>query len=161
MHEGASGRDGPSGPSRAVDSVAVIQLIYSSTASAPFSAEALRTLLMRARTKNTTVEISGMLLHVDGAFFQVLEGEPAEVNALFARLRGDQRHCKVLMLLQREIAARNFPDWSMGFFDASGRGASLTGYRRTSGFADLLGDTATILRAVDDFRDGRWRSMSI
>ena len=144
-----------------VDSIAVIQLIYSSAATKPFSAEALRALLVRARAHNTTAEISGMLLHVDGVFFQVLEGEPAPVRALFAQISKDDRHRNVLLLLEHEIAARNFPDWSMGFFDASGRGASLPGYRRTSGFADLVGDTATILRAVGEFRDGRWRSLAL
>ncbi len=139
----------------------MIQLIYSSTAVRPFSAEALRALLMRARANNTAIDVSGMLLHVDGAFFQVLEGEPAVIDTLFARISKDERHCKVLRLLQHEIAARNFPDWSMGFFDASGRGGSLIGYRRTSGFADLFGDTATILHAVNDFRDGRWRTLSL
>jgi Sensors of blue-light using FAD len=139
----------------------VIQLIYSSNAVKPFSPEVLRTLLVRARAHNTTTRISGMLLHVDGAFLQVLEGDVGVVHALFARIGGDTRHAKVVLLLQHEIATRNFPDWSMGFFDASGRGASLPGYRRNAGFADLLGDTARITRVVADFRDGRWRSLAV
>jgi hypothetical protein len=151
---------GASWPRNPVDSIAVIQLIYSSAATTAFSAEALRTLLLRARAHNTTEAISGMLLHVDGAFFQVLEGEPAAVRRLFAKISGDHRHTKVLLLLEREITARNFPDWSMGFFDASGRGSLLPGYRKTSGFADLLGDTAMIQRTVTEFRDGRWRSIA-
>jgi hypothetical protein len=139
----------------------MIQLIYSSNAVQPFSPEALRKLLVSARTRNTTAGISGMLLHVDGAFLQILEGDAKRVRALFSRIGGDARHHKVVLLLEREIATRNFPDWSMGFFDGSGHSAALTGYRKTAGFADLLGDTARITRVVADFRDGRWRSLAV
>ncbi len=138
----------------------VIQLLYSSTASRPFSFEALRTLLVGARSRNTAAEVSGMLLHVDGAFLQVLEGEPEPVMALFTRIGGDPRHQRVRLLRNLDITARNFGDWSMGFFDASGKGAALPGYRQTTGFADLLGDTAMIARVVTEFRDGRWRSLA-
>jgi len=148
-------------PRRRSIRTAVIHLIYSSAATSPFTSEALRTLLVRARDHNTTADVSGMLLHVDGAFLQVLEGMPQVVHALFTRISADPRHARVLLLLSQEIQARNFPDWSMGFFDASGRGAMLPGYRRNTGFADLVGDTAQITRVVADFRSGRWRSLAV
>jgi hypothetical protein len=88
-------------PLGAVDSITVIQLIYASTATKAFSAEALRALPTKARAHNTTEDISGMLLHVDGAFFQVLEGEATAVHRLFAKIAGDDRHSKVLLLLER------------------------------------------------------------
>jgi len=135
----------------------MLQLVYTSTATSPFSAEALRRLLELARRRNTAADISGLLLHVDGAFLQTLEGDPVVVRALYARIEADRRHASVLTLLVRDIAERNFPDWSMGFFDASGRASSALGYRATSGFADLRGDKSTILRILRDFRDGRWR----
>jgi len=139
----------------------VIQLIYSSVATAPFSPDALRALLVRARARNTTAEVSGMLLHVDGAFLQVLEGDAPVLDALFHRIGADPRHKRVLLLLSQDLPERNFSDWSMGFFDASGRGAALPGYRQSAGFADLVGDTAKIRRVVADFRDGRWRSLAV
>jgi len=139
----------------------VIQLIYSSNAVKPFSPEALRRLLVGARAHNTGAKISGMLLHVNGSFLQVLEGDARPVEALFTRIGIDTRHGKVVILLRHEIKARNFPDWSMGFFDASGQNAELQGYRETTGFAGLLGDTARIRRIVGEFRDGRWRSLAV
>jgi len=138
----------------------VIQLVYSSSATIPFDAAALRELLTRARAHNTAAGVSGVLLHVDGSFLQVLEGEPAPVHWLLARIEADRRHKRVLKLVERDITERNFPDWSMGFFDASGHAASVIGYRTTTGFADLMGDTATLLRVVTDFRDGRWRTLA-
>ena len=138
----------------------MIQLVYTSTAAVPFGAATLRELLAAARMHNMGVGISGLLLHVDGSFLQVLEGEPTIVRALVARIEADRRHKRFLTLAVRDITERNFPDWSMGFFDASGRASSEIGYRKTTGFADLMGDTATILRVVADFRDGRWRALA-
>jgi hypothetical protein len=135
-------------------------MVYSSAAVEPFSPEALRTLLALARTRNTAAAVTGMLLHVDSVFLQVLEGEPEVVTALYTKIGADPRHTRMLLLLSQDIKSRNFPDWSMGFFDASGRGSAIPGYRRNAGFADLVGDTGKIMRVVADFRDGRWRSLS-
>lgn len=66
----------------------------------------------------------------------------------------------MIKLVARDIAERNFPDWSMGFFDGSGRASSLDGYRAGTGFADLVGDSAAVLRIVRDFREGRWRALA-
>ena len=152
---------GLTGTASSVDTVEVNQLVYTSVATAPFSPDALRTLLNRARANNTAAGVSGMLLHVDGTFLQVLEGSDDTVHKLYTDIGKDPRHNRVLMLLTREIGERNFPDWSMGFFDASGTGTSLPGYRRTAGFTDLVGDTSTIVRVVSDFRTGRWRSLAV
>ncbi|MEO8700343.1 MAG: BLUF domain-containing protein [Kofleriaceae bacterium] len=138
----------------------MLQLIYASGATKPFTAESLRTLLVAARTNNTGAGVSGMLLHVDGAFLQVLEGEAAVVEALYTRIGKDPRHARVVRLLAREVPERNFADWSMGFFDASGRATEIAGYRPTAGFSDLIGDPKQLLRIVDQFRDGRWRSLA-
>ena len=138
----------------------MIQLMYSSSALARFTDDGLRGLLKLARERNTVADVSGMLLHVDGSFFQVLEGEPAVIDRLFARIAADRRHARVVKLLVRDIEARNFPDWSMGFFDGSGRAAAVPGYRADNGFGDLIGDTRTVLRIVEDFRSGRWRTLA-
>ncbi len=138
----------------------MIQLVYASAATRPFTADGLRDLLSRARATNTTLDISGMLLHVDGAFLQVLEGDADAVARLYEHIAKDRRHSRVIRLVTRDVAVRNFPDWSMGFFDGSGRAAALAGYRASAGFADLLGDSATVVKIVHDFRDGRWRSLA-
>ena len=132
----------------------MIQLVYASTAIKSFSTEELRVLLVRARYHNAAVGITGMLVHVDGTFLQVLEGEAEIVHRLFISLAADYRHHRILLLLMREIAERHF-DASLGFFDASGRGGSLPGYRSATGFADLIGDPTSIVRVVSEVRSGR------
>ncbi len=135
----------------------MIQLVYASQARVRFTGEALRELLVTARARNTPQGITGCLLHIDGAFLQVLEGDPGAVTALFERIARDPRHVHVLTLVTREIEAAQFPDWSMGFVDASGRASSIAGYRPQVGFRDLMGDSKGILQIIASFREGRWR----
>ena len=59
---------------------ALMHLIYSSAATQVFTPEDLAALLALARKKNASLAVTGMLLHIDGSFLQVLEGEPEAVD---------------------------------------------------------------------------------
>ncbi|CAN5790879.1 hypothetical protein BH11MYX2_BH11MYX2_07760 [soil metagenome] len=136
----------------------MFQLVYTSVATTAFTADLLRKLLVGARANNTGLGVSGMLLHVEGSFLQVLEGERAVVDALYVKIGTDRRHARVSVLVSREVTERNFPDWSMGFVDATAKAASTVGYRAGVGFADLAGDADKVMKIIADFRDGRWRA---
>jgi hypothetical protein len=56
-----------------------------------------------------------MLLLVNNAFVQVIEGPHMHMDTLFRRITTDPRHSGVQCLVREEITARHFPDWSMGF----------------------------------------------
>jgi len=139
----------------------LIQFIYVSAAKNLFSPAELRELLRLARIKNQRLEVTGMLLYHQGSFLQVLEGPPSTVKPLLETIERDQRHQKMMLLLRREIEVRNFADWKMGFVDVAAQSESLPGFRdyfkSHSSFLDLLGDSKTIERVVDGFRDGQWR----
>ena len=114
-----------------------------------------------ARIKNQRLDVTGMLLYHQGSFLQVLEGPAAAVDPLLATIGADQRHHKLMLLLRREIEARNFADWKMGFVDVAAQTQALPGFRdyfkSHSSFLDLLGEPKTVERVVDGFRDGQWR----
>lgn len=93
----------------------MFSLIYVSVATQPFSTAELVTLLEQARRNNSKSDITGMLLYKDGNFLQVLEGDEKKVGALQHRISRDPRHHKMFTLAQGTCAAREFPDWSMGF----------------------------------------------
>ena len=139
----------------------LIKLIYASAATKLFSPADLRELLRRARLKNERLDITGMLLYHQGSFLQVLEGPAAAVNPLLETITLDQRHNKLMLLLRREIEARNFADWKMGFVDVAAQSQSLPGFRdylkSHSSFLDLLDEPKTVERVLDGFRDGQWR----
>ena len=56
-----------------------------------------------------------LLLYADGNVMQVLEGEKAVVLELFQTIKLDKRHSGIFVLVEQEIAARQFASWSMGF----------------------------------------------
>jgi hypothetical protein len=136
----------------------MLQLVYCSQATTVFTDAALRTLLVKARANNTPLGITGCLLHVEGSFLQTLEGAADRVNAVFEKISRDRRHDRVLKLLVRDIEDAQFPDWSMGFVDGSGRANAIEGYRSHNGFGDLAGDATRVRQIVDGFRAGRWRA---
>jgi hypothetical protein len=139
----------------------LIQLIYVSAAKNLFTPAELRELLRLARIKNQRLDVTGMLLYHQGSFLQVLEGPASAVNPLLETIDHDQRHHKLMLLLRREIEARNFADWKMGFVDVAAQSKALPGFRdyfnSHSSFLDLQGEPKTIERVVDGFRGGQWR----
>ena len=92
-------------------------LSYASVAITPFSSATLQELLLTSRRNNLQLGITGMLLYRDGEFMQVLEGEQAAVQALYARIARDPRHQRITTILEGTTDAQHFPDWSMGFRD--------------------------------------------
>jgi len=91
------------------------QLIYVSQSRANWGEAELDRLLTRARIRNGARGITGMLLYVEGSFIQSLEGPAAAVAPLIDRIRADKRHWHVRCLVDREVATRDFADWSLGF----------------------------------------------
>jgi hypothetical protein len=92
-------------------------VVYVSSASQPFSKAALLDLLEKARSKNSSLGVTGMLLFKDGNFMQVLEGEQETVKNLAKTIERDPRHKDFILLIQGTSEQRFFSDWSMGFRD--------------------------------------------
>jgi hypothetical protein len=64
---------------------------------------------------NKRRSITGMLLYADGSILQVLEGEKEVVQEAFRIIELDERHSGIFVLIEQEIATRQFASWSMGF----------------------------------------------
>lgn len=92
-------------------------IVYVSSAAQAFSRAELLDILAKSRANNTQLGVTGMLLYKDGNIIQVLEGEESVVQKLYAKIASDVRHQGLITLVQGTIAARQFPDWSMGFYD--------------------------------------------
>jgi hypothetical protein len=92
----------------------LIHLVY---ASRPFGYDEamLRGILMDARRCNVRDGITGALICRDDLFLQMLEGPEDRVAAAFARIRRDDRHVEVQLLLAETIAPerRLFGQWAM------------------------------------------------
>jgi hypothetical protein len=91
------------------------QLVYVSAASWAMSNAELNEILDASRRNNRRSAVTGMLLHIDRGFLQVLEGPKAAVEEIFARIKRDSRHNALRVLIEQETEGRQFGDWSMGF----------------------------------------------
>lgn len=95
--------------------MALHEIVYVSLASREMSQAELLTLLDEARVHNEAHGITGLLLYHGYEFLQLLEGERADVEALFAAIHGDERHQQVYTLWEGPLLARSFERWAMGF----------------------------------------------
>ena len=116
-------------------------LVYASTATHPFSNADLLELLRRAREKNETLSITGLLLYRKGRFMQALEGEEGAVRSLYAAISQDPSHHHVSTLLAVPMAERIFPHWAMGFKSADEPGTeAVPGYDPAPEFPPISTD---------------------
>ncbi|MEH6756655.1 MAG: BLUF domain-containing protein [Parasphingorhabdus sp.] len=62
---------------------------------------------------NRLSDLTGSLVFVDGAFIQILEGPPDEVEKTFERICCDFRHVDVRLIDFINVSERLFEDWDM------------------------------------------------
>jgi len=93
--------------------MALYQLIYLSELAADESV--LSGIHSHAVRNNTAHTVTGMLIYANGRFLQMLEGERKDVLHTYERIQQDPRHRHVSLVLQRDISARLFSHWNMGF----------------------------------------------
>jgi hypothetical protein len=107
------------------------RLVYSSEAAPGLAPAELEGMLAESRVRNKAHGISGVLVFVDGAFLQVLEGEKDDVLELMARIDRDPRHRGVKVFYEQDVEERAFASWSMAYLSPSAadvaRWASLEG----------------------------------
>jgi len=138
----------------------LVHCIYASSAVSTMTTDELKALLAVCRTNNERLGHTGMLLHAEGSFFQVLEGAADVVDATYAKILLDPRHTRVTKIVREPIASRSFPEWSMGLYRMSERElrgvVGANDFFRRAGQSERLyvGRAKELLRS---FRDGKWR----
>ena len=90
-------------------------LIYVSKESKKLNEDEINQILKTSWSNNSDNNVTGMLLYVEGRFFQVLEGEIEVIDKLFATISKDSRHTNVVVVDQGELDKRIFENWKMKF----------------------------------------------
>jgi hypothetical protein len=134
----------------------IIQIIYTSTAVAPFSTEQLKALLTKARKHNHSLHISGMLVYDDGFFIQVLEGPENAVNELFSLIEKDPRHNKIRLLFRQQLTEKEYEEWSMGFVDTSSL-SQQEGFIPYRTLRKTIQNKTRAKNLIQMFQEGKWR----
>ena len=93
------------------------QIVYFSTAAGRQDAMTIAGVLAVSRNHNLREKVTGLLVAGGHRYLQIVEGPATIVDALMARIRADQRHLGLTVLVNRKIAARSFAGWSMAYFD--------------------------------------------
>jgi EAL domain-containing protein (putative c-di-GMP-specific phosphodiesterase class I) len=142
----------------------LIHLIYASVATQKFDNEQIKELLLQSRAANERIGVTGLLLHSDGNFFQILEGAAAEVDKLFAKIDADPRHAQVTVIFREPIRRRSFAGWTMGFASTSPQElATVHGlndfFLGGSCFHQL--DSGRAKKLLTAFSKGRWHTKPI
>jgi hypothetical protein len=97
----------------------MLVIVYVSSATSKLSDAELLALQEQSQKKNEQLGVTGILLHKDGDFMQLFEGPDEAVRNLAKSIYADKRHHHIIQLLERPIAERTFPEWSMQFQDVS------------------------------------------
>jgi hypothetical protein len=111
----------------------MLSIVYMSAARRGFTDDDLAVLLMNSRASNAQHGLTGMLIHRDGRFMQLLEGPDAEVVARYAKIVDDPRHTDVVLLAEEHTDTRRFPAWTMAYDPTIDLGADTL-----PGFDDFL-----------------------
>lgn len=92
----------------------LFRLIYFSSAQPDISNQNIEEIVDVSRKNNEKLNISGMLLFINNKFIQVLEGSKKDVAEIFDKIKSDNRHTDIQVILKGYTNERSFPNWSMG-----------------------------------------------
>ncbi|WP_010540020.1 BLUF domain-containing protein [Dietzia alimentaria] len=137
---------------RSGDAGGLKYLVYTSEAARKMLPADLESILFTSRKHNMETGITGALLYRNTTFIQFLEGPPAEIDALMDRIRIDDRHNDVRVLLVEAASERSFGDWKMGFgIPKETQATGVDGVRDS--FTDLTGGAGydVVRQAAEDF----------
>lgn len=97
----------------------IFHMAYISQANEELGYNDIDEILITARINNPSCEITGVLIHSDGYFVQLLEG-PSEktVKQALARIITDERHSHLRVIGEWFSASRFFDHTPMGFCDS-------------------------------------------
>ena len=119
------------------------RIIYASVATKAFSTEELQSLTDNCGLNNLRAQTTGVLFYNGQGFLQALEGDDADLHVLLARLKNDTRHGDFKLIDHSPIAARQWPNWSLGYASSEGyNGVVADRYAAGDGRIDLQSLTA-------------------
>ena len=126
-------------------------IVYSSVATRAFGAADLAGLLRVSRHNNAASDLTGLLLHRNGRFLQVLEGPAQTVHERMTHIAADSRHTAVRILIEERTQQRQFPSWTMRWQSVSDtQSDEVPGFERTFAEIGQDADPAGTVRATKE-----------
>jgi hypothetical protein len=96
----------------------IFRLVYISEAHHEVCYTDLENILFSARNRNSKLDITGILIHKDDFFIQLLEGSESHVKEVLSLIIKDRRHKHLRVIKEwTSETPRYFEKWSMSFVD--------------------------------------------
>ena len=131
---------------------------YVSRFAAPLSARDVEGIVDDSQRRNAGVGVTGALLTFGDVFMQFLEGPPAAVAAVLARIAIDPRHRDLVVLRRGDVDRRIFGEWSMRLLDVGDDARRETAPLLTR-IESVAQCTALPTSALHDLDDLLWRTI--
>jgi hypothetical protein len=93
----------------------ILQIVYTSSAADGFPECELSELRKQWRSSNEKRDIGSVLVHFDGSFLQLLEGERSMVEAVYKLIREDCRHTQITHVGREIVRDRSFDGLSLAY----------------------------------------------
>lgn len=92
----------------------LFRLVYISARDPLCSDEDIQQILAVSRRNNSPIGITGLLLHSDMRFLQILEGGKKDIKSTYQRIAKDPRHSDSKLVYFEPVKERYFSEWHMG-----------------------------------------------
>jgi len=73
-------------------------------------------LVSTAHQNNKQLGLTGVLFYENDHFFQTIEGKESNLRKIYTAIEKDNRHNRIIKLIDEPIRARTFNDWSLETF---------------------------------------------
>lgn len=134
----------------------IYRKVYVSSAAPNVTMTDVQAILTSSRRNNLNSDLSGLLIHHEGSFFQVLEGGHDDLMTCYGRILNDPRHTNIRLLAKGTASHRAFPNWKMGYAEPTElSSASQSTLVEITNLADRAtterGDNDRVHRLIDNF----------
>ncbi len=90
-------------------------ICYVSNSKINLTTKELQKLFYSAKKNNLKHKISGILIHDNGNFFQIIEGSKKNIKKIYKKIAQDKRHHHVIELINQSIKQRVFKEYETEF----------------------------------------------
>jgi len=91
------------------------RLVYTSVRKQSCDEDCIKDILASCIKNNNALNVTGILIHTNDRFLQILEGSYENVSTLYNRIKDDPRHGASNMRFCEAVNERHFTNWHMAY----------------------------------------------
>ena len=96
-------------------------ICYLSNSRKDLTNQELQSLFFSTKMNNIRLKISGILIHDNGNFFQIIEGKKKHVIDLYQKIENDSRHFNLIKIFDKPIQSSSFKSFRSSYITVRGK----------------------------------------